>query len=183
MDFYKDWLYVKKNNTWNMTNDLIVNVNGGLERAVQMFEKKNGEWVEVWAYHPIESGMIIAFDGLESDVPEGWQFCDGTNGTPDLRDSFIMAGDSCGETGSGHHSHPLSSEDSHTHGTTSSTNHTHSLSSSGGPFNIDDEPFFKRFDEGGSHYHSVSSVNHDHNGTDTILNLPPYYTLAYIMKL
>lgn len=36
----------------------------------------------------ISSGMIVAFSG--SEVPYGWSLCDGTNGTPDLRDRFIL---------------------------------------------------------------------------------------------
>jgi microcystin-dependent protein len=30
-------------------------------------------------------GMIILWNGSESNVPQGWAICDGTNGTPDLR--------------------------------------------------------------------------------------------------
>ena len=34
------------------------------------------------------SGMIIMFTG--STAPSGWAICDGTNGTPDLRDRFVV---------------------------------------------------------------------------------------------
>lgn len=30
-------------------------------------------------------GMIMLFNGKDSDVPQGWAICDGLNGTPDLR--------------------------------------------------------------------------------------------------
>lgn len=33
---------------------------------------------------------IIAFSGSVSEIPRGWFLCDGTNGTPDLRDRFII---------------------------------------------------------------------------------------------
>ncbi len=33
---------------------------------------------------------IIMFCGLESEIPTGWYLCDGNNGTPDLRDKFIV---------------------------------------------------------------------------------------------
>ena len=33
---------------------------------------------------------IQAWSGLLVDVPDGWQLCDGTNGTPDLRGRFIV---------------------------------------------------------------------------------------------
>lgn len=30
-------------------------------------------------------GMIMLFNGKDTDVPQGWAICDGLNGTPDLR--------------------------------------------------------------------------------------------------
>lgn len=35
-------------------------------------------------------GSIIPWFGRLRDLPEGWHVCDGTNGTPDLRDRFIV---------------------------------------------------------------------------------------------
>lgn len=35
-------------------------------------------------------GSIVAYHGLLSDLPTNWKVCDGTNGTPDLRDRFII---------------------------------------------------------------------------------------------
>nr|WP_272210298.1 hypothetical protein [Marinicella sp. W31]MDC2876166.1 hypothetical protein [Marinicella sp. W31] len=40
----------------------------------------------------IPYGTIVAFYG--SGIPAGWQICDGTNGTPDLRDRFILGAES-----------------------------------------------------------------------------------------
>ena len=34
-------------------------------------------------------GTIIAYVGDLSKIPSGWYLCDGTNGTPDLRDRFL----------------------------------------------------------------------------------------------
>ncbi|WP_146111063.1 tail fiber protein [Photorhabdus hindustanensis] len=42
-------------------------------------------------------GMIVMFSG--KDTPTGWTFCDGNNGTPDLRSRFIMCGETISETG------------------------------------------------------------------------------------
>ena len=36
-------------------------------------------------------GTIIMWSGDESNIPETWALCDGTNGTPDLRERFILA--------------------------------------------------------------------------------------------
>lgn len=35
------------------------------------------------------AGAIVVWSGLLADIPSGWVLCDGTNGTPDLRDQFI----------------------------------------------------------------------------------------------
>ena len=43
-------------------------------------------------------GSIIMFNGNSSDIPEGWNICDGTNGTPNLINYFIKAGLTSGET-------------------------------------------------------------------------------------
>ena len=34
--------------------------------------------------------MIIAWFGTLNEIPENWAICDGTNGTPDLRNKFII---------------------------------------------------------------------------------------------
>ena len=36
----------------------------------------------------LPKGMIVAFNS--SEAPEGWAICDGTKGTPDLRNKFII---------------------------------------------------------------------------------------------
>ena len=38
-------------------------------------------------------GAIINFKGELDDIPEGWALCNGDNGTPDLRDRFVMGKD------------------------------------------------------------------------------------------
>lgn len=38
----------------------------------------------------MHTNMIALWNGLSSAVPSGWVICDGTNGTPDLRDRFVV---------------------------------------------------------------------------------------------
>ncbi|MDX7990059.1 tail fiber protein [Xenorhabdus littoralis] len=45
----------------------------------------------------LPKGMIVMFSG--STAPEGWAFCDGNNGTPDLRSRFVMCGETISEIG------------------------------------------------------------------------------------
>ena len=44
-------------------------------------------------------GSIIMFNGKAEEIPSGWAICDGTNGTPNLIDRFILASTYCGGTG------------------------------------------------------------------------------------
>lgn len=80
------------------------------------------------------TGVILMWSGAIVDIPSGWLLCDGTNGTPDLRNKFIVgAGDTYAvNVAGGEATHVLSSaempahthvQDSHNH-TQNSHNHT-----------------------------------------------------------
>ena len=71
-----------------------------------------------------EPGDIAMFSGDVSDIPVGWKLCDGTNGTPDMRNRFLKANPSAGaSTTGGSNTHSHSSSNSHTHTATGSHNH------------------------------------------------------------
>lgn len=38
----------------------------------------------------VPSGVIVLWSGASGAIPEGWALCNGTNGTPDLRDRFVL---------------------------------------------------------------------------------------------
>lgn len=38
----------------------------------------------------LPSGVILLWYGAVADIPNGWQLCDGTFGTPDLRNKFVI---------------------------------------------------------------------------------------------
>lgn len=40
----------------------------------------------------ILQNMVVMWAGSSGAIPSGWHLCDGTTGTPDLRDSFIVGG-------------------------------------------------------------------------------------------
>ena len=112
---------------------------------------------------PFKKGMIILWSGLITDIPGGWHLCDGTTGTPNLRNNFVVgAGDSYvvgAAGGSVNHVH------------SGSTNgHTHNIVAGG---NIGSGPT----------YANSTDTKTDNFTTDSESNLPPYYALAYIMKL
>lgn len=40
------------------------------------------------------TGIIVMWSGTIASIPTGWVLCDGTNGTPDLRDRFVVGASS-----------------------------------------------------------------------------------------
>lgn len=145
------------------------------------------------------SGIIVMWSGAIDNIPNGWVLCDGNNNTPDLRNRFIVgAGEaySIGNIGGSDNVTLTTAEiPSHTHkATTTATTGSASFSyvSERG------EPAIANVgtvvtDIGSSKYGSTT-VNLDMDHTHTISvtasgngaaheNRPPYYALAYIMKL
>lgn len=125
-------------------------------------------WSVLTDQYPLEG--VTAFRGAIADIPDGWQLCDGTNGTPDLRNLFIVgAGDdyAVGATGGA---------DEVTLTIDQMPDHDHVMGliaqaqpGSGGPLG-----FFaigspaSTGDEGGGQAHE---------------NRPPFYALAWITKV
>ena len=120
----------------------------------------------------IPSGLIAAWSGTVDNIPDGWHICDGTQNTPDLRDKFLLGAGkshSVGETG-GSEEVTLTVEQMPRH------NHGYWSTSAGVSVSS------------GSNYTGVRrdeyKINTDPTGnSQSHPNMPPYYTLAYIMKL
>ena len=118
-------------------------------------------------------GVIVLWSGAIAEVPPGWGLCDGSQGTPDLRDRFVVGAvkDSQGVAcctlteaptqagGSVTHTHTFTT-DGHLHGT-----------KSGGPFDgsVGTIDIVKEKDSGTTVGPSTVPV--------------PYFALAFIMKL
>lgn len=149
---------------------------------------------------PVPAGGIIMWSGSLASIPTGWVLCDGTNGTVDLRDRFIVGAGATypvGNTGGANtvtlnttqipsHTHTINSAGAHTHivkGQRGGDNndHTNTTSVGAGDKGVSETAFY--FD-----HTSSSSGNHSHTANNTgggqaHENRPPYYALAYIMKL
>lgn len=79
------------------------------------------------ANYLVPSGAIIMWSGAIVNIPTGWYLCNGSNGTPDLRNKFIVgAGDTyaVGATG-GEATHALTEAELGTHDHT--ITHTHQV--------------------------------------------------------
>jgi microcystin-dependent protein len=135
----------------------------------------------------VPSGVIAMWSGSINNIPPGWALCDGTNCTPDLRDRFIVGAgniydvnDTGGSTQHNHggntanHTLTIAEMPSHSH------NSRYNAWGSGERGDSEDTAYWKvtsvsTSSTGGNqpHSHGISYSNH----------LPPYYALAYIMKL
>jgi microcystin-dependent protein len=143
----------------------------------------------------IPPGLIAMWSGSAANVPSGWALCDGSNGTPDLRDRFIVgAGGSynVGSTGGAaqvtltvgqlpSHSHQgtISNAGAHTH--TYYGNTYGMIAGMGGDNAIRYPGTNRQTSESGSHSHTFTIQAT--GGGQPHENRPPYYALAYIMKL
>ena len=148
-------------------------------------------------------GGIIMWSGATNAIPEGWALCDGSNGTPDLRDRFIVgAGGSynVGDTG-GANTVTLSSSQMpyHRHGagiltadTAGSHSHTYLLNqvqTFNGPSGEEelstrpDLTVNRTTSDAGDHSHTISGFTSYAGGSEAHENRPPYYALCFIMKL
>ena len=61
-----------------------------LPQAVRMITEIKARLVEMSGFL-VPSGVILMWGGSADTIPRGWALCDGTNGTPDLLDRFVVA--------------------------------------------------------------------------------------------
>jgi microcystin-dependent protein len=135
----------------------------------------------------IPSGVITMWSGAVANIPAGWALCNGQNGTPNLTDKFIVgAGNTYAVSATG-------GEAAHTLSAAEMPLHDHVMHGKG-----------VITGRTGSHYMSLATNNYSGGGSDMLgqsaspdtnlrtgdtgsgaahNNLPPYYALAYIMKL
>ena len=126
-------------------------------------------------------GSIVIWSGTVASIPTGWQLCDGTNGTPDLRDRFVVG----------------ARQDV---GSIAETNVSGALTKTGGEaqhtLTIDEMPphshsyrYWTAWYFSGSSELGAKGSYDDNHQTSTVGGgkphniLPPYYALCFIMKV
>lgn len=139
----------------------------------------------------VPTGVITMWSGSIGSIPAGWALCNGTNGTPDLRDRFVIASGgsyAVGSTGGSADAIVVT----HTHTATS-------VVTDPGHFHVLTPPLVNITGPnygapGGSSWGNdfftdpavtgitVATTNQSTGASGTNANLPPYYALAYIMK-
>jgi hypothetical protein len=145
----------------------------------------------------IPVGGIIIWSGSTGSIPATWYLCDGTNGTPDLRDRFIIgAGNTYAVNATGGsadaivvtHTHTASVTDpGHFHTTGITDNEVLGSSVATGPSASARAPSLAAATNQntfitGSKTTGISVTNANAGVSGTNANLPPYYALCYIMK-
>ena len=139
------------------------------------------------------TGVIVMWSGSIANIPTGWALCNGSNGTPDLRNRFVI----------GAHSDNVGVANTTVTGTSTLTggskdaivvSHTHTITDPGHAHTIQTNSFGST---GGANEQNAMTVNNfttntssattgitiDSTGSSgTNANLPPYYALAFIMK-
>jgi len=114
----------------------------------------------------IPAGAILLWSGSVATIPVGWHLCDGTNGTPNLTNLFVV--------GAGDTYNPNDTGGTSVHSHTALTSGVHQHTVPGGAYPIGSGVNFSNFTTfAGGHTHTTDEKKH----------LPPYYALCYIMKL
>lgn len=137
----------------------------------------------------VPSGCILLWSGSIASIPSGFYLCNGANGTPDLRDRFVVgAGSTYSVAATG------GSADatlvSHSHSATSSVSdpgHSHAIGygeagGMQGPWQVLNYNNAYKGTTGATTGITVSTSISTAGSSATNANLPPYYALAYIMK-
>lgn len=132
----------------------------------------------------IPTGGIIIWSGSTGSIPAGWYLCNGTNGTPDLRDRFIVgAGNTYAVNATGGSADAIVVTHTHT-ATVTDPGHFHEQLWSSGAFGTTNAGSSRTPAPGptGTSVTGISVANATAGVSGTNANLPPYYALAYIMK-
>ena len=163
----------------NQVAQLTVDANGRVTSAANVNMNIGGN---------VPVGGIILWSGTIANIPANWHICDGTNGTPNLQDNFVVgAGNTYAVNATGgnaNHSHttpPL---------TVPGLTFSGSTNAAGGAY----ETQYAAVN--GCCGNQCSTPGHSHaysgttgtasiaaNTTGPANSLPPYYALAYIMRI
>ena len=156
----------------------------------------------------IPSGGIIMWSGSVGSIPTGWVLCNGSNGSPDLRNRFVVgAGSTYAVNATGGtdsvslstanlpaHNHSFSgsgttnTEGNHTHGSVAlphpSDGGRDGDSGSNSVGLLEGSTLGGTTGAAGSHNHtvSISGTTGNQGSGSSHENRPPYYALAYIFK-
>jgi len=99
-----------------------------------------------FVHNILPDGVIVMWGGSVPSIPAGWALCDGTGGTPDLRDRFIVG------AGSSYNPNAVGGANTTTIATGNLPVHAHGVGTLAGSTGFS-----------GGHTHSLTDPGHQHN--------------------
>ena len=155
----------------------------------------------------IPHGVIVMWSGSQASIPTGWALCDGQNGTPNLKDRFVIAAGNTYAIGSnggsatknlshthttGNHALTIAEMPSHTHvqdphrhaysnGSDTTSSGYAANTNNGSPTQYTEYTTANNQNTGGGAAHNHGPTGAAGSASQDIM--PPYYALAFIMKL
>lgn len=154
------------------------------------------DWVQVSSStggDTVPSGIILMWAGTIDAIPPGWVLCDGTSGTPDLSDKFVMGAVTAGQIGATGgtttHVHPALTANTAVALTTEQMpSHAHTITN-WQLINYDGAAagtYGATLAYDNATYPAGGGQPHTHPASTSVLEttvLPPYYKLAFIQKV
>ena len=200
----KDWQDGSSGDSWTSTGTITaagtLAVTGGLTldgatgTSGQVLVSSGSAATPTWG-DAFVTGMIMLWSGSTGTIPSGWALCNGSSGTPDLRDRFVVgAGSTYAVDATGGSANATLPSHTHTGTTNTGGSHNHTIphylvQAVAGTGDIDRDNEYQQWKAlagqvTGTHAGHTHSFTTASSGTSaTNANLPPYYALAYIMKL
>ena len=123
-------------------------------------------------------GGIIMYSGTQTELNAltNWKLCDGNNGTPNLKDKFVIGADQYSSGWKTNVTGSLTPDGGSKDAVV--VQHNHTYVTKGGAYTGDSHT------EQSNTWRLESTVNTGDSGeSGTNKNLPPYYALAYIMRI
>jgi microcystin-dependent protein len=186
---------VQINNTLKFQNgqavDEFSSATMGSRQTVVPTEQSVADHVDNAIRSALPAGSIVMWSGAVDQVPTGWRLCNGSNDTPNLRDRFVVG------AGGQYGAHATGGNQSITLSTSHLPSHNHTYY---------DTVFAEN--RGGANYSGLYKIRSDrkgigqnggtdfdndwyarqtstwHSGSGNSFDIrPPYYALAYIMKV
>lgn len=190
----KGTLYANQVNTSSLQTNGNAQINGNLTLQGTL----NATQLNVPGFGLVPKGVIVMWSGAIDQIPTDWALCDGSNGAPDLRGRFVV--------GSGQNQAPDTRESinpnyvvggiggvnsyaltineipSHDHG---GGNHSHKESIGYGDPGSDGDTKEPQMNQSGNTEYTQPSGNviFPQGEGQSHENRPPFYVLAYIIKL
>lgn len=164
---------------YDPTYSSVGNLIRGVRNPILPLDAANKQYVDesIARAGGLPSGVIVMWSGDRMEIPAGWALCNGENGTPDLRDRFVVG------AGKSYNINEAGGEAEHKLTVGELARHSHYfMTYYEGPCPKDPSGNIRPLTTllGGPEVNEstlYAGENEPHN------NLPPYYALCYIMKI